>query len=45
LTRMGGPHGGRGHGFERGFGPGGDDGPDGGRGPGRDRGPDGPQRL
>ena len=42
LTRMGGPHGWRGRG-ERGFGPGGDSGPD--RGPGRDRGPDGPQRL
>lgn len=41
-TRMGGPHGWRGHG-EHGFGPGGDSGPD--RGPGRDRGPDGPQRL
>ena len=49
LTRMGGPHGWRGHGlghglgFEHGFGPGGDSGPD--RGPGRERGPDGPQRL
>ena len=43
LTRMGGPHGWRGHGFGRGFGPDGDSGPD--RGPGRDRAPDGPQRL
>lgn len=40
LTRMGGPHGWRGHGFERG----GDFGPD--HGPDRDHGPDGgPQRM
>ncbi len=41
LTRMGGAHRWRGHGFDRGgdFGPGRDDGPD------RGRGPDGPQRL
>lgn len=43
LTRMGGPHGGRGHGFRHGFGPGGDFGQD--RSHGGDRGPDGPQRL
>lgn len=45
LTRMGGPHGWRGHGFERGFGPGGDFGPGRDHGPGRDRGLDGPQRM
>lgn len=41
LTRMGGPHGWRGRGFDRGedFGPGRD------RGPDRSRGMDGPQRL
>lgn len=43
LTRMGGPHGWRGHGFRHGFGPGGDFGQD--HDGGRDRGPDGPQRL
>ena len=45
LTRMGGPHGWRGHGLERGFGSGGDFGPGRDHGPGRDRGPDGPQRM
>lgn len=45
LTRMGGKHGWRGHGFERGFGPDGDFGPGRFRGHGGDRGPDGPQRL
>ncbi|MBI3699192.1 MAG: Spy/CpxP family protein refolding chaperone [Afipia sp.] len=45
LTRMGGPHGWRHHGFDRGgdFGP--DHGPGRDRGPAGDRAPDGPQRM
>ena len=45
LTRMGGSHGWRGHGLERGFGSGGDFGPGRDHGPGRDRAPDGSQRM